>query len=184
MEVILLEKVENLGNIGDQVNVKAGYGRNYLLPQGKATVATPENIAIFEARRAELEAKQAEERGAADVRAGKLEDLVLPITAKSGPEGKLFGSLGTIDIAAAAVEAGHDIERSEVRLPDGPLRAVGEYDIEIHLHADVNVSIKVNVIGEHDEEQAALMAEIEAEDAAEEASTAYVEATDEKTDDE
>ncbi len=184
MEVILLEKVENLGNIGDQVNVKAGYGRNYLLPKGKATSATPENIAIFEARRAELEAKQAEERGGAEARAAKLEGFVLSINAKSGPEGKLFGSLGTIDIAEAAVAAGHEIERSEVRLPDGPLRATGEYEIEIHLHADVNVVIKVNVVGEHDEAQAALMAEIEAEDAADEAPAADAEATEEKSDDE
>jgi large subunit ribosomal protein L9 len=173
MEVILLEKVENLGNIGDQVTVKGGYGRNYLLPLGKATPATKENIAIFEARRAELETKQAEELAAANARAGRLEGFVLSITAKSGPEGKLFGSLGTIDIAEAAAAEGHEIERSEVRLPDGPLRAVGEYDIEIHLHTDVNVSIKVNVIGEHDEEQAALLAEIEGEaeavDAADEA---------------
>ena len=164
MEVILLEQVENLGNIGDKVKVKAGYGRNYLLPQGKATMATAENIAIFEAKRAELEARQAEEKAGAEARAAKLEDYVLSITANAGPEGKLFGSLGTIDIADAATADGHEIERSEVRLPDGPLRSVGEYDIEIHLHADVNVSIKVNVLGEHDETQAALMAEIDAED--------------------
>ncbi len=150
MEVILLEKIEKLGNIGEQVNVKSGYGRNYLLPQGMATAATVENIAIFEARRAELEAKQAEEVSSAQARAEKLEGLELSITAKSGVEGKLFGSLGTIDIAEAATNAGVEIERSEVRLPDGPLRAVGEYDIEIHLHANLNVAIKVNVIGDHD----------------------------------
>lgn len=150
MEVILLEKVEKLGNIGEQVNVKSGYGRNYLLPQGKATAATAENIAIFESRRAELEAKQAEEVSSAQARAEKLEGLELSITAKSGVEGKLFGSLGTIDIAEAATNAGVEIERSEVRLPNGPLRAVGEYDIEIHLHANLNVAIKVNVIGDHD----------------------------------
>ena len=168
MQVILLEKVENLGNIGDQVNVKPGYGRNYLLPQGKATVATPENIAIFEARRAELEAKQADERAGAQARADKLAGYVLTLTANAGPEGKLFGSLGTIDIADAATAEGKEIERSEVRLPDGPLRAVGEYDVEIHLHADVNVAIKVNVLGEHDEAQAALQAEIDGEDVTDE----------------
>jgi large subunit ribosomal protein L9 len=152
MEVILLEKVENLGNIGDQVNVKSGYGRNFLVPKGKATIATPENIAIFEARRAELEAKQAEELSAAQARADKLEGLQLSITAKSGPEGKLFGSLGTIDIAEATTAQGAEIERSEVRLPDGPLRAVGDYDIEIHLHTDLNVTIRVSVVGDYDGE--------------------------------
>jgi large subunit ribosomal protein L9 len=152
MDVILLEKVENLGNIGDQVNVKSGYGRNFLVPKGKATIATPENIAIFEARRAELEAKQAEELSAAQARADKLEGLQLSITAKSGPEGKLFGSLGTIDIAEATTAQGAEIERSEVRLPDGPLRAVGDYDIEIHLHTDLNVTIRVSVVGDYDGE--------------------------------
>jgi large subunit ribosomal protein L9 len=152
MQVILLEKVENLGNIGDQVNVKSGYGRNFLVPKGKATIATPENIAIFEARRAELEAKQAVELTAAQARADKLAGLSLSITAKSGPEGKLFGSLGTIDIAEATTAAGAAIERSEVRLPDGPLRAVGDYDIEIHLHTDLNVVIKVTVVGDYDGE--------------------------------
>ena len=166
MEVILLEKVENLGNIGDRVNVKAGYGRNYLLPQSKATAATAENIAVFEARRAELEAKQSEELGAAKQRGAKLDGLELAIEAKCGPEGKLFGSLGTIDIAEAAVAKGMDIERSEVRLPDGPLRAVGEFDVEVHLHSDVNVTIKIKVIGDQDIDQ---MAVIEAEEAAAEA---------------
>ena len=124
MDVILLEKVENLGNIGDQVKVKSGYGRNFLLPKGKATLATPENIAIFEKRRAELEAKQAEELAGAKERAEKLDGLELPITAKVGVEGKLFGSLGTIDIAEAATAAGVEVQRSEVRLPDGPLKSV------------------------------------------------------------
>jgi large subunit ribosomal protein L9 len=153
MEVILLEKVENLGALGDKVSVKAGYGRNYLLPQGKATAATEANIKIFEARRAELEDKQKAELGSAEGRAARLEGLSLSLTAKSGPEGKLFGSLGTVDIAEAAAAEGFEIERSEVRLPDGPLRAVGEYEIEIHLHADLNTSIKVIVVGDHDVEQ-------------------------------
>jgi large subunit ribosomal protein L9 len=163
MQVILLEKVDNLGNIGDQVNVKAGYGRNFLVPQGKATIATPENIVIFEARRAELEAKQAEEMAGAKSRADKLEGLVLTITAKAGVEGKLFGSLGTVDIADAATAAGVEIQRSEVRLPDGPLRTTGEHEMEIHLHSDLNVAIKVNVVGEDGED---LIAAADAEDAA------------------
>lgn len=167
MEVILLEKVENLGNIGDQVNVKSGYGRNFLLPQGKATLATPENIAIFEARRAELEAKQAEELAAAQGRADKLQGLEISITAKSGPEGKLFGSLGTIDIAEAATEKGVPVERSEVRLPEGPLRAVGDYEIEIHLNADINAMIKVTVVGDYDGESPLLDDEEESPDQAE-----------------
>jgi large subunit ribosomal protein L9 len=148
MNVILLEKVENLGNIGDQVSVKSGYGRNFLLPKGKATIATAENIAVFEARRAELEAKQADELGVAKVRAEKLQGLELSLTANVGEEGKLFGSVGTVDIADAAVAAGFEILRSEVRLPDGPLRTVGTHAVEIHLHPDLNVFIKVEVVGE------------------------------------
>lgn len=151
MEVILLEKVENLGNIGDQVNVKSGYGRNFLLPKGKATIATPENVAKFEAIRAELEAKQAEETAVAQARADKLQGLELSIAAKVGAEGKLFGSLGTVDIAEAATAAGVEIQRSEVRLPDGPLRTVGEHELEIHLLSDLNVSIKVNVVSDGEE---------------------------------
>jgi large subunit ribosomal protein L9 len=149
MDVILLEKVENLGNIGDQVSVKAGYGRNFLLPQGKATLATKENIAVFEARRAELEAREAEELAAARERAAKLEGKVLTITANAGEEGKLFGSIGTVDIADASTAAGVEVERSEVRLPDGPLRETGRHEVEIHLHADVNVIITVDVVGEN-----------------------------------
>ncbi len=153
MNVILLEQVENLGNIGDNVSVKAGYGRNFLLPQGKATIATAENIAIFEARRAELEAKQAHDLGAAELRADKLQGLELTLTANVGVEGKLFGSVGTVDIADAATVAGVEILRSEVRLPDGPLRTVGVHEVEIHLHTDLNVFIKVEVIGEAGGEQ-------------------------------
>ena len=148
MDVILLEKVENLGNIGDRVNVKSGYGRNFLLPKGKATIATAENIAVFEARRAELEAKQADELGAAKARAEQMQALVLSLTANVGAEGKLFGSVGTVDIADAATAAGTEILRSEVRLPDGPLRTVGTHDVEIHLHPDVNAFIKVEVVGD------------------------------------
>ena len=170
MDVILLEKVENLGNIGDQVSVKSGYGRNFLLPKGKATIATAENIAVFEARRAELEAKQADELSAANTRAEKLQGLELSLTANVGAEGKLFGSIGTVDIADAATAAGVEILRSEVRLPDGPLRTVGTHDVEIHLHTDLNVFIKVEVIGEAagehyvgDAAEAAAEAEAEAE---------------------
>jgi len=145
MEIILLEKVDNVGGIGDRVRVKSGYARNYLIPQGKATLATEANIAKFEARRAELEAKAAAELGAAQARAKKLEGIVLKIVMQAGAEGKLFGSVGTVDIAEAVGKLGVDIERSEVRLPTGPLRVVGEHQIELHLHTDVNVGLTVVV---------------------------------------
>jgi len=148
MDIILLEKVENLGNIGDRVKVRSGYGRNFLLPKGKATLATPENIAIFEARRAELERKQAGEIAAAQGRADQIKGLTLKLTANAGPGGKLFGSLGTIDIADACTAAGTPVERSEVRLPDGPIRTLGEHEIEIHVQSDVNVTIRVEVISD------------------------------------
>lgn len=148
MEVILLEKVANLGNIGDRVKVKSGYGRNFLLPKGKATLATEKNVAVFEARRAEFEAKQADELAAAQARATKLENLTIRIAAKAGSEGKLFGSLGTVDIAEAVTAAGVAIERSEVRLPAGPIRTVGEHQIELHLHTDLNVALRLNVVPE------------------------------------
>jgi large subunit ribosomal protein L9 len=145
MEIILLEKVDNVGGIGDRVRVKSGYARNYLIPQGKATLATAANIAKFESRRAELEAKASAELAAAQARAKKLEGLVLKIEMQAGAEGKLFGSVGTVDIAEAVGKHGVEIERSEVRLHDGPLRVVGEHHIELHLHADVNVGITVVV---------------------------------------
>jgi len=148
MEVILLQKVANLGNIGDRVNVKSGFGRNYLLPTGKATLATPEHIAAFEARRAELEAKAAGELTGAQARAALLEGFALTMTAKAGNEGKLFGSIGTADIAEACRAAGHEIERAEVRLPGGPIRMVGEHHITLHLHADVDVELPVTVVAE------------------------------------
>jgi len=152
MEVILLEKVNNVGGIGDRVKVKSGFARNYLIPQGKATLATAANIAKFEARRTELEAKAAAELTAAQQRAKKLEGQVLKIKAQSGSEGKLFGSVGTVDIAEAASKFA-PVERSEVRLHEGPLRVVGEHKVELHLHADVNVEITVVV--ESDEQEAA-----------------------------
>ena len=145
MEVILLEKVDNVGGIGDLVRVKSGYARNYLIPKGKATLATPANKAKFESRRAELEAKAAAELAAAQDRAKKLEGVVLKIEMQAGAEGKLFGSVGTVDIAEAIGKRGVEVERSEVRLPDGPLRVVGEHQIELHLHTDVNVELKVVV---------------------------------------
>jgi large subunit ribosomal protein L9 len=143
MEVILLQKVDNVGGIGDLVRVKSGYARNYLIPQGKATLATAENKAKFELRRAELEAKAAAELAAAQARAKKLEGLVLKIEMQAGAEGKLFGSVGTVDIAEAIGQQGVEVERSEIRLPDGPLRVVGEHPVDLHLHTDVNVEIKV-----------------------------------------
>lgn len=148
MEVILLDKVENLGGIGDKVKVKPGYARNFLIPQGKATRATPENIAEFEARRAELEAKAASVIAEAKARAEKIEGLKLVIKAKAGSEGKLFGSVGTVDIAEAAEAVGITIERSELRLAEGPLRMVGEHEVEVHLHSEVSVPITVTIEAE------------------------------------
>ncbi len=148
MEVILLEKVNNLGDLGDKVRVRAGFGRNYLVPQKKAVPATAENIEKFEARRAELEQAQAAAVGGARQRAEALEDVAITVVAKAGPEGRLFGSVGTADIAAALVEAGHVVEKREVRLPAGPLRQCGSYPIEIDLHPDVHVTVTVNVQAE------------------------------------
>lgn len=147
MEVILLDKVENLGNLGDKVNVKSGYGRNYLLPQGKATMATPENIKVFEERRAELEKQAANKLAAAQARAAKLNELEISITANAGDEGKLFGSIGTHDIAEVLTNnAGIEVHKSEVRLPNGTIRNVGEYSIDLHLHSDVDATIKLIVV--------------------------------------
>ena len=151
MEVILLEKVNNVGGIGDRVKVKSGFARNFLIPQGKATLATPANIEKFEARRAELEAKAATELSAAQARAKKLEGQVLRIKAQAGSEGKLFGSVGTVDIAEACTKLGVPVERSEVRLNEGPLRVVGEHKVELHLHTDVNVELTVIVEAEETE---------------------------------
>ena len=148
MEVILLQKVANLGNIGDRVKVRSGFGRNFLLPQGKATLATPENIARFEARRTELERLAREHLQSAGDRAAALKDFKLTIHAKAGTEGKLFGSIGTSDIAEACTREGFHIERSEVRLPTGPLRMVGEHVVNLHLHADVDVPLHVTIVAE------------------------------------
>jgi large subunit ribosomal protein L9 len=148
MEVILLEKVSNLGSLGDKVRVKPGYARNYLIPQGKAAQATRRNLEAFEKRRAELEQTQADALAAAGARAEALKDLRLTIARRAGDEGRLFGSVGTSDIADAAKAAGADVHKHEVRLPEGPLRQVGEYDVALHLHADVDVQIKVEVVPE------------------------------------
>jgi len=148
MEVILLEKVENLGNLGDRVKVRAGYGRNYLIPHGKAQAATEQNIKIFEARRAELERVAADAVAAAEARRDQLAGLTVTVKAKAGDEGKLFGSVGTADIADAVTAAGVAITRQEVRLPTGPIRACGEYDVALHLHTDVDGSVKVVVEAE------------------------------------
>ncbi len=148
MEVILLEKVENLGDLGDRVNVKAGYGRNFLIPSGKATPATEEHIKAFEARRAELEKAAAEALAAAEARREKLTDMTITISAKAGEEGKLFGSIGAIDIAEAICAQGVEVERSEVRLPEGAFRNVGEYQVRLHLHTDVDSEITLVIEAE------------------------------------
>ena len=148
MDVILLTKVANLGTIGDRVKVKSGYGRNFLLPKGKATLATPENVKKFEARRAELEKIAREQLKDAESRAEAFKDFKLQITAKAGTEGKLFGSIGTADIAEACTNAGHKVARAEVRLPTGPLRMVGEHVITLHLHTDIDVQLPVVITAE------------------------------------
>lgn len=149
MEVILLEKIRKLGALGDKVKVKAGYGRNYLIPQGKAVYATGNNIVKFEARRAELEKLAAENVAAAEAKRAAIIALgVVSIAAKAGDEGKLFGSIGTRDIADAITKAGIEVQKSEVLLPMGVLRQVGEYDIEIELHSDVNATLKISVVSE------------------------------------
>ncbi len=148
MEVILLQKVANLGNIGDRVKVRSGFGRNFLLPQGKATLATADNVARFEARRAELEKAAREQLKSAEERAAAMKDFKLTITAKAGTEGKLFGSIGTSDIAEACTQAGFKMERSEVRLPNGALRAIGEHMVSLHLHADIDVPVTVSIVAE------------------------------------
>jgi large subunit ribosomal protein L9 len=149
MEVILLENIGNLGGLGDKVDVKAGYGRNYLVPQGKAVPATRSNIAEFEARRAELEAAAAAALAAAEQRAEAINALQ-PVTigANAGEEGKLFGSVGTRDIAEAVTAAGCEVDKSEVRLPEGPLRELGEFEVDIQVHGDVTATVVIAVVAE------------------------------------
>ncbi|GAB7530717.1 50S ribosomal protein L9 [Pseudomonas sp. 3A(2025)] len=146
MQLILLEKVANLGNLGDKVNVKAGYGRNYLLPYGKATPATAANLAAFEERRAELEQLAADKKTSAETRAAQLAELEVTITATAGDEGKLFGSIGTHDIADALTASGVEVSKSEIRLPNGTIRNVGEFDVAVHLHSDVDATVRVVVV--------------------------------------
>ncbi|HBD22899.1 MAG: 50S ribosomal protein L9 [Pseudomonadales bacterium] len=148
MEVILLEKVGKLGSLGDQVNVKSGFGRNFLIPQGKAVPANKANKEAFEARRSELEAAAAEKLAAAQARAEAMNELTVTIVANAGDEGKLFGSIGTKDIADALAAAGQTVDKSEVKLPEGALRNIGTYAIALQLHSDVSVEVTVQVEAE------------------------------------
>ncbi len=148
MQVILLEKVGKLGNLGDKVAVKAGFGRNFLIPFGKAVPATAANVTDFEARRSELEAAAAEKQGGAVARAAKLAELNITIEANAGEEGKLFGSIGTRDIAGAITAAGVPVNKSEVRIPNGVIRELGEYEVNIQLHSDVTQTVSLSVVAE------------------------------------
>ncbi|MAK43770.1 MULTISPECIES: 50S ribosomal protein L9 [Spongiibacter] len=148
MQVILLEKIGKLGDLGDQVNVKSGYGRNFLIPFGKAVPATEDNVATFEARRAELEAAAAEKRAEAEARAAKLAEVAVNIEANAGEGGKLFGSIGTRDLAEAITAAGVEVSKSEVRMPEGPIREIGSYEIAIQVHSDVIQNVAVTVVAE------------------------------------
>ncbi|AWX13840.1 50S ribosomal protein L9 [Mergibacter septicus] len=149
MQVILLDKVVHLGNVGEQVNVKSGYARNFLIPQGKAVMATKANIEYFEARRAELEAKAAAALAAAQARADKLSALAtITIASKAGDEGRLFGSIGTRDIADAVTKAGVEVAKSEVRLSEGPLRTLGEHEVRFQLHGEVFATLNIVIVAE------------------------------------
>lgn len=148
MDLILLEKVQNLGDLGDLVKVKSGYGRNYLVPQGKAAPATKENLAHFETRRAELEAAAKGKLGEAETRLAAMADLVVEIVANASDEGNLYGSVGPREIADAVSNLGHELEKSEVIMGEGPIQTVGEFDVLVQLHADVETHIKVSVKAE------------------------------------
>jgi len=148
MQVILMERVANLGNLGDVVKVKDGFARNYLIPHGKAKRATPENLAVFESRRAELERAQADALAAAQARAAQLEGLMIQVTQKAGVDGRLFGSVTNFDIVEALAKQGIEVERAQVRMPQGPLKQVGDFPISIALHTDVIATITVSVLGE------------------------------------
>ena len=156
MEVILLEQVNKLGALGEQVTVKPGYGRNYLIPSGKAALATPENVEKFEARRAELEQAQADALSAARTQAEKIDGLALTLQRKTSSGGKLFGSVGANDIVEAAAAADVTLSRQAIKLPDGPLKQVGEYEVEVHLRADVDAMIKLTVVSENEPQADAL----------------------------
>jgi large subunit ribosomal protein L9 len=149
MQIILMEKVVNLGNLGDVVKVKDGYARNFLIPGGHAKRATAANIAEFDARRAELEKEQAGKLASAQARAEKLEGLMVQISQKAGVDGRLFGSVGNADISDALKAQGHDVARSEIRLPEGPFKTIGDYPVTLSLHTDVTANITVSVLGEH-----------------------------------
>jgi large subunit ribosomal protein L9 len=150
MEIILLEKVDNVGTLGDKVSVKSGFARNYLIPQGKAVFASAENVKQFEERRAELEQQAADKLAAAEARKAQIAALEEGVTIahRAGDEGKLFGSVGTGDIVDACAAAGVEIARSEIRMPEGAFRVTGQYTVVVHLHTDVNVELKVNVVAE------------------------------------
>lgn len=148
MNVILLERLSNLGDIGDEVAVKAGFARNFLIPKGKAVRATEENRAVFEGRRAELEKAAAEQLSEAQGRAAKLEGLSLTMVVKAGEEGKLYGSVGTQDIADAITAEAIEVARAEVRMPEGVIRSIGEYEIDVQLHSDVTVAVALAVVAE------------------------------------
>ncbi|MCP3671424.1 MAG: 50S ribosomal protein L9 [Gammaproteobacteria bacterium] len=148
MEVILLQNIENLGALGDKVNVKSGYGRNYLVPTGRAVSATKENLEAFESRRAELEKEAAVLLVAAEERKAKIDELSVSISRKAGDEGRLFGSVGTADIAEAVVAAGVEVVKREVRLPEGPFHHTGEFEVVIHLHTGVDATLKLAVVAE------------------------------------
>ena len=148
MQVILMEKVANLGNLGDVVKVKDGFARNFLIPQGKAKRATEQNLKAFESRRTELEKAQNEQLAKAQERGAKLERLTIQLTQKAGPDGRLFGSVTNYDIVEALQKQGHEVERANIRMPQGPLKQVGDYPIQIALHTDVTVTITVSVLGE------------------------------------
>jgi len=148
MQVILMEKVANLGNLGDVVKVKDGFARNFLIPQGKAKRATEQNLKAFEARRTELEKAQGETLAKAQERGTKLEGLTVQVAQKAGPDGRLFGSVTNYDIVEALAKQGHEVERSQIRMPQGPLKQVGDYPIQVALHTDVTATITVSVLGE------------------------------------
>jgi large subunit ribosomal protein L9 len=148
MDIILLQKIDNLGDLGDTVSVKGGYGRNFLIPSGRAVPATPENLQAFEARRAELQKEAAEKLAVAEKRKEVLHGMAVTIHCKAGEEGRLFGSVGTADIAQAVTDSGVELAKKEVILPHGAFRVAGEYEVDLHLHADVDATLKLNIIPE------------------------------------
>ena len=148
MDVILLEKIGNLGDLGDEVSIKSGFARNFLIPQGKAVRASAENRGVFEERRAELERVASEQLGDAQGRATALNEIAVTIPVKAGEEGKLYGSVGTQDIVDALARDGHEVEKREVRMPEGVIRVIGEYDVDLQLHSDVTVTVHVSVVEE------------------------------------